>query len=67
MVTEKVDCIVIQVEVSQMWTGGERAFREGGKKVGAQPEDSQAGKDWRSTWGHLWNLKTEAVNYLNLS
>lgn len=49
-----------------MWTGGERAFREGSKMVGAQPEDSESGKDWRSTWGHLRNLRTETVNHLNL-
>lgn len=48
-----------------MRTGGERAFRERGKEVRAQPQDSEAGKDWRSTWGHLWNLKIETVHDLN--
>lgn len=48
-----------------MGTGGERAFRQGGKIVGAQPQDSEAGKDWRGTWGHLWDLKTETVDILN--
>lgn len=67
MVIKRVDCIVFQVELSQMGTGGERAFRQGGKIVPAQPQDSEAGKDWRGTWGHLWDLKTETVDILNLN
>ena len=56
MVAQGVDGVVVQVELGETWTGGERAVGERRQKIGAQSENAEGGQDRRITGGHLWNL-----------